>query len=164
MGYDTEFWGHVNVTPPLNPNEIDYLKDFSESRRFARHSGPYTVDDGEYRGADTIDYNAYAEGQHSLWCDWVPNADGTCISWNGTEKFHEPDQWMAYLIDTFLKPGAHLSAELRDRVPGRYYDKRFGSFTFDHVVDGTIGAQGDDHDDRYQVVVTNNRVEKVDVA
>jgi hypothetical protein len=31
-------------------------------------------------------------------------------------------------------------------------------FTFDHVVNGTIDAQGDDPDDRWQLVVVDNEV------
>lgn len=162
MGYDTEFWGHVTVTPPLNFDEVSYLKDFSDSRRFARRSGPYTVAGGDYRGPDTIDYNDVPDGQHSLWCDWEPSGDGTRIAWNGTEKFHYPERWMSYLIDTFLKPGAALQGELKDRVAGRYYDPRFESFTFDHVVNGEIGAQGEDPNDKYFVVVESNAVRKVD--
>jgi hypothetical protein len=162
MGYDTEFWGHVTVTPPLNPDEISYLKDFSDSRRFARRSGPYAVTGGDHRGPDTIDYNDVPDGQHSLWCDWTPSDDGTLIGWNGTEKFHYPERWMRYLIDTFLKPGATLTDELKAPRPDRYYDGRFSSFTFDHVVSGEIGAQGEDPGDKYFVVVEANEARKVD--
>jgi hypothetical protein len=52
---------------------------------------------------------------------------------------------MQYLIDHFLKPGGHALGE-----PG------FADFTFDHVVNGTIDAQGEDPDDTWQLAVIDN--------
>ncbi len=158
MGYHTEFIGHVTVTPPLNEHEVTYLKRFAQSRRYQRVSGPYRTDTDEYRGPDTIDYNRETEGQPSLWCDWEPSDDGATISWNGMEKFHDADRWMSYLIDTFLKPSARVLYELDAPVEGRYYVPEFDHFAFDHVVNGTIDAQGDDPDDRWQLVVVDNEV------
>lgn len=163
MGYTTDFTGHVTVEPPLNEHEAAYLTAFADSRRFRRVSGPYRTDSDEYRGPDTVDYNEAPEGQPGLWCDWAPTDDRAGIEWDGTEKFYNADQWMAYLIDTFLTPGATLQRELVNRVEGRYYAPEFEHFTFDHVVNGTILAEGEDADDRWRLVVTNNVVERVEV-
>lgn len=156
MGYDTTFTGHVTITPPLNAAEISYLKDFASSRRFQRHSGPYTAPGNEFRGFDTIDYNSPPTGQPNLWCQWMPSDDGTRISWDGNEKFHDAEQWMTYLIDTFLKPSATLAAELADPAAGRHYDSRFQGFIFCHVVNGRITAEG--KGERYDIVVVDNHV------
>src|SRR5436190_22386239 len=48
--------------------------------------------DGRERDALTrslgiLDYNTAPKGQPGLWCQWIPNEDGTAIEWNGTEKF-----------------------------------------------------------------------------
>lgn len=164
MGYTTEFTGSVTVTPPLNPDEIDYLRRFADSRRMDRTAGPYAVADTGFRGPDVKDYNRPPQGQPGLWCDWTPTDDGSAIRWNGTKKFRNADEWMAYLIDTFLAPDAALSVELRNRVPGRYYDPAFARFTFDHVVDGVIDAQGEDFDDRWRLAVTGSVVTRTDAA
>lgn len=157
MGYHTEFTGHVLVTPPLNEHETAYLSRFADSRRFQRASGPYSTTD-DYRGPDTIDYNSEPEGQPGLWCDWAPIDDGAGIAWNGMEKFYYADRWMSYVIDVFLKPGADLQAELAAPVAGRHYAPEFGHFTFDHVVNGVISAQGEEDDDRWELVVVDNAV------
>lgn len=156
MGYSTEFDGKVTVTPPLNGHEIAYLRKFGETRRMNRKLGPYFADGlfGQGDAQDILDYNAPPAGQPGLWCNWEPSEDGTAIRWNGGEKFYSSEQWMAYLIDTFLRPGCTLQAELASPVPGRAYPDGVEHFTFDHVVDGVINAQGDNADDRWRLIVT----------
>jgi hypothetical protein len=163
MGYTTEFTGHVAIDPPLNQHEVAYLNRFADSRRFARHSGPYQTDTDKYRGPDTIDYNGEAPGQPGLWCNWVASDDGSQIEWNGAEKFYNADDWMRYLIDTFLSPNASLKAELSDRIEGRYYPDAFARFTFDHTVNGDINAAGEDAIDRWRLSVRDNAVERAEV-
>ncbi len=162
MGYTTDFDGSVSVTPPLNLHEVVYLRKFAETRRMLRDHGPYFVDGSGFCGQgddpDIRDHNAPPSGQPSLWCNWHPTEDGTAIEWDGSEKFYDSEEWMAYLIDTFLKPGAALQEEMTDKVPGRDYLEAFAHFTFDHVVSGTIEAQGEDADDRWRLVVTENVV------
>jgi hypothetical protein len=89
---------------------------------------------------------------------WEPTEDGTAIKWNGLEKFYDSTEWMTYLIDTFLKPGALLASELASPVPGRHYPPELRHFSFDHELNGVIDAQGDCGDDRWQLVVTANTV------
>ncbi len=161
MGYSTDFDGQVTVTPPLNAHEVAYLRKFSDSRRMDRKNGPYFIGSGDFgqdHDADIRDYNRPPTEQPGLWCNWEPTEDGTAIQWNGSEKFYDSPDWMAYLIDTFLKPGATVAAEMANPVPGRVYPEEFGHFTSDHTVDGTIDAQGDDPEDRWQLVVTANVV------
>lgn len=67
--------------------------------------------------------------QPGFWCDWVPCWEGCCLAFNGNEKFYSPVSWLRYLIDHFLRPGAHASAS-----PGPLFEH----FTFDHVLDGTV--------------------------
>lgn len=157
MGYTTDFEGHVTVEPPLNGAEIVYLKQFSETRRMRRINGPYYVDGEGLRGQahedDITDYNNPPDKQPSLWCQWVPTDDGTGIEWNGTEKFYHSEEWMTYLIDHFLKPGAVASTS---------GDTQFNHFTFDHVVNGRIDAQGEDPKDRWRLVVKNNVVGRIE--
>lgn len=151
MGYTTGFTGHVTIEPPLNPSEIAYLRKFADTRRMDRDNGPYFVDGtgpfGQGRDTDIRDFNAPPEGQPGLWCKWTPTDDGAGIEWNGVEKFYDSPEWMTYLIEHFLKPGAHAADH-----------DGFQAFTFDHVVNGTIKAQGEDPDDQWELTVIDNVV------
>lgn len=156
MGYTTEFYGEVTVTPPLNEAERTYLRRFSETRRMFRANGPYYLGTGQFgqdEEPDVWDYNRPPAGQPGLWCQWVPTADGTGIEWDGGEKFYDAPEWMAYIIDHFLRGHAVASTRTAD-----HDHRQFAEFTFDHHVNGMIEAQGEDPDDRWRLVVTDNVV------
>lgn len=153
MGYTTDFSGEIKVEPPLNEHERTYLQKFAETRRMHRERGPYYVGAGGFMGqshdSDVRDYNSPPPGQPGLWCQWVPSRDGEFIEWDGGEKFYSSEEWMAYIIDHFLKPGAAAS---------KSGDTQFDGFTFDHVCNGVINAQGEDSEDVWRLVVHNNKV------
>lgn len=159
MGYTTEFYGEVNVDPPLNGDEISYLRKFAETRRMNRTKGPYFVDGAEFMGQaheeDILDYNSPPPGQPGLWCQWVPTDDGRSIVWDQGEKFYDADAWMVYLINHFLKVGAHASIAMHDFNINIQY---FKNFQFNHVLNGEFEAIGEESDDRWLLVVTNNIV------
>ena len=148
MGYTTDFEGSVSIEPPLSVQEFTFLKRFSETRRMNRRAGPYFVDGtgmaGQGNDSDIIDHNSPPRGQPGLWCQWVPNEDGTALVWNGAEKFYEAERWMKYLIDHFLAPNPLAGPEL--------------PFLTGHVLNGTIEAQGEESDDRWDLVVETNDV------
>jgi hypothetical protein len=148
----------VEVTPPLNEHEISYLTSFNETRRMARKKGPYFVGGTGFHGQgnddDIENFNGSGE-QPGLWCQWVPSQDGTLIEWDQGEKFYSSAEWMKYLIDNFLKPGAVASQNLAASIE---QDPRFEHFTFDHVVNGEIEAQGEDHEDKWKLIVQDNKV------
>ena len=56
MGYTTDFIGWVQIDPPLNEHETDYLRAFNRTRRWDRPEGPFVVlphplaDDGDEMG------------------------------------------------------------------------------------------------------------------
>jgi hypothetical protein len=156
MGYTTDFVGHVDIEPALNQDEIEYLFAFSHSRRFDRPDGPYAVPgnpmaalDDERETVDVDTYNRIAPGQPQLWCQWVPCLDGCCLSFNGHEKFYQPVDWMRYLINHFLKPGAAAS---RSGLPA------FEHFTFDHRLDGMVVGCRRDNKELFAIQVKANRV------
>lgn len=179
MGYTTEFVGQVTIDPPLNEDEISFLSDLSETRRMIRRNGPLFIDHAGFAGQnhlpDIIDYNSasgedlmryswrepaadwreYHEpaGQPGLWLQWVPTEDGTALEWNGFEKFYNSVEWMRYLIDKLLSTSAgdYLMKHSDE-------DPRLASFTYDHVLNGTIHAQGEEHGDIWDLVVINNNV------
>ncbi len=148
MGYTTTFKGSIKIDPPLNTEEIAFLKKFNETRRMHRSKGPYYVDNtgfaGQDEASDVINYNAPPNGQPGLWCQWRPSDDGQCIEWDGNEKFYQSAEWMKYIIEHFLRPNAIASPSL--------------PFLSGHVCSGTIYAQGEDSADRWKLVVDNNTV------
>lgn len=157
MGYTTEFDGQIVISPPLNAVEVAYLRRFSGTRRMDRLLGPYYVDGGGYAGQarepDIDDYNAPPPGQPGLWCHWVPTDDGTALEWDGSEKFYDGEEWMRYLIAHFLTG--------TDGTFKNHSDSE--GFTFDHMANGTIIAQGEDPTDQWRLVVHENHVTREDI-
>jgi hypothetical protein len=149
MGYTTEFEGIIRVEPSLNEEEIAYLTKFNKTRRMDRKNGPYFVEGtgsfGQGEDSDILEYNNPPAGQPGLWCQWTPTEDGTGIKWDGGEKFYNAEEWMTYLIDHFLKPGAKATSVLP-------------FLQANHVLNGEIDAQGEEEDDKWRLIVRNNAV------
>jgi hypothetical protein len=149
MGYSTDFYGKIEIDPPLSQEEIEFLTNFSETRRCERRKGPYFVG-GTLNGndEDVIDANKPPKGQPGLYCQWVPTEEGGAIEWDGNEKFYEAEQWMKYIIDHFLclEPLARL------------VDEENFNFLVGHQCDGEIEAEGEDADDKWLLVVRDNEV------
>lgn len=111
MGYSTDFTGRIDIAPRLNDDVIEELNEFFE----ARHDSP------RYPG---------------IWCDLsvanvAPNT--TELSWNGSEKTYYLAEWIAYVIDHFLKP---LGA----------------------VANGSLDASGEEPGDLWRILVEDNVV------
>jgi hypothetical protein len=154
MGYTTDFIGHVQSDPPLNAAEQTYLLAFASSRRYHRPGGPYEVPGNpaaelNERPADLAAYNAVAPGQPSLWCGWQPSWDGRCLAHDGLEEFYAAAEWMAYVIDHFLKPDALAK---KSAAPW------FVGFTFDHQLNGIVAACRRDTHGLFLIEVADNVV------
>ena len=99
---------------------------------------------------------AFSEERHEgsqfpgYWCNWEPieafrtyrsttgktvmNREyGAAIAWNNAEKFYDSEVWMKYIIDEYLSP-------------------------WGYTLTGTIEAQGEDPEDRWRLLVEDNRV------
>lgn len=88
---------------------------------------------GQERDCSIVDYNCPPSTQPSLWCQWIPNEDGTQIEWDGNEKFYSYVEWLEYIIEHFLKPwGISLT--------------------------GAMKWFGEDRDDIGVIIVDNNKV------
>lgn len=159
MGYSTDFYGRIEITPALNKSEVEYLQLFAETRHMIREQGEYYVD-GTYgqdeTGVNTKlgHHNRPPASQPSLWCNFTADADGTALEWTGSEKTQCGDEWIEYLINHFLKPDALASKSGLDY---------FKDFTFDHVCNGQMLAQGEDIQDRWKIIVTDNEVTTIDL-
>jgi hypothetical protein len=140
MGYTTNFEGSFKLDRPLAPEHLAYLKAFANSRRMARiaktandkltdpvrlaaglpigpegayYVGSAAVDHGQSHDVSIKNYNDPPVGQPGLWCQWVPNADGTQIVWDGGEKFYYYVEWLEYVVSRFLSPwGYKLNGEV----------------------------------------------------
>lgn len=74
------------------------------------------------------------------WFDFEFNEEMDGLQWDGTEKFYDADTKMQYLIDRAVEKYPELS------------------------FNGILQAQGEEIDDRWQLVVNDNKVKKVEVT
>lgn len=155
MGYTTDFIGWVQIDPPLNEQETEYLRAFNRTRRWDRPEGPYVVlphplaDDDDEAGNDAR--NRLAPGEPGVWCPWTPTTDGSALAFDGIEKAYQATRWLQYLIDTFLAPGATV-ADLDD--------PQFADFTTDHICDGAVASCRRDTGRVAVIFVTENVVDE----
>lgn len=156
MGYSTDFFGSLDISPPIKPEHEAYINKFSETRRMKRNAalaetlpdetraavglpigveGSYFVGGGGFAGqeddASVVNHNSEPAEQPGLWCQWVIE-DGK-LEWNGSEKFYNYVEWMEYLIAHFFKP-------------------------WGYTLNGTIEWHGEDRHDVGRIVVANNDV------
>jgi len=69
------------------------------------------------------------------------------MSWSGKEKSYAMVEWLRYVIDHFLKPGAMAAS-----------DSRFTAFTFDHTVTGTVVGCRRDNKELFMIRAAGNVV------
>lgn len=161
MGYNTGFTGRIEIVPPLNPHEVEFLDRFAETRHTFRDEGPYAV---YFRADPEVLGDRPAPEHPGYWCHWVPSASGEALIYDEEEKFYHAEIWMAYLIETFLRPGSAVEAERAAPVGGRFYPAAFAHFTSDHVLNGVIAAEGEEEGDRWRIEVRDNVVYVVRLA
>lgn len=125
------FLGRIEVRPPLNEAERDYLVDLAHSSSTLR--GTPTG-----RGDSSVPFAHLA---------WEPCADGCCLTWTGKEwtKFLLPT--LRFVVDHLLKPGAKAAGH-----------RRFPDFTCDHVLDGVVAGKRYDDERVFVAEVSANRV------
>jgi hypothetical protein len=185
MGYTTDFTGEFQLDKPLRPEHKAYLSRFNASRRMKRNSSiaekfpdplrisaglPIGIDGEFYVGTDEgdkeafsptdprhikgndsfnqalgfahggqrhdssiISYNDSPSTQPGLWCQWIHNEAGTAIIWDEGEKFYNYIEWLKYIIDNFISP-------------------------WGYKLNGEVGWQGEEAEDRGRIVVEDNKV------
>lgn len=158
MGYTTDFNGVFACEPTLQPRHIDYLMEFSGTRRMRRDADkasmlpdpireevglPIGIDGCNFVGetmmwheddGSVLDSNNPPSGQPGLWCQWIPGDEGNSIEWDGSEKFYHYVEWLEYLINQYLIP-------------------------WGYTLNGKVEWQGEDKDDIGVIEVKNNKVE-----
>jgi len=129
--HDTVFLGRIEVRPPLNEAERDYLSDLAGSSSTLR--GTPTG-----RGDVSVPFARLA---------WEPCEAGCCLTWSGQERSRNMHLSLRFLVDHLLKAGAKAAGH-----------KRLGGFTCDHVLDGTVVGRRYDDERVYVAEVTANRI------
>ncbi len=93
MGYQTDLFGTLKTDKQMNPEQIQELKEFADTRH-GGNTSPYPDVPG-------------------FWCQWVPTEDGMGLEWDGNEKFYNYVEWLEYLIEKFFIPwGIKLNGEV----------------------------------------------------
>jgi hypothetical protein len=155
MGYTTEFEGFFSISPPLSQEQLQFLQEFSRSRRMKRLMEsdasvelrravglPFGINGGNATSGSDPEYtrnsNSPPGSQPGLWCQWTPSSDGTKLEWDKGEKFYNYVEWLEYLITNFMK--------LWDRSlngvvswTGEHIDEDTGKIT---VIDNSIQVTG----------------------
>lgn len=153
MGLHTDYLGRARIEPPLSPDEVDFLKSFGRTRHYGHRAALDVADhpaDNDRTG-DVDTYNRAAPGTPGLWCPWTCCDEGCCLHWDGVEKPYAPQQWLTYLIETFLRPGAVLSGDPSARSRG---------LSFDHVLNGMIVGERRETTELFALEVRNNKVRR----
>ncbi len=130
MSHQIIIQGELALNPKLSPSQRAYLSRFSNTRRMKRNNNLLIKEDDDLRtdvnlplGVDSEYYvgSPAAMGQDfdnpsvvavseppgtqpGLWCGWSPNRTGTKLVWNRNIIEFEPPEWLAYIINHFLKP------------------------------------------------------------
>lgn len=154
MGYDTFFSGEFRLNKRLSDAHAAYLRAFGEKRHVTYNdkaieacSDPLRVAVGLPLGPGGAffvasnpaphlieDANTPPPGVPGLWCRWEPNNENTAIVWDGSEKFYDYVEWLAWIVTKLLAP-------------------------WGYVLSGTIEWRGDTMGDHGSIVVTRNKIE-----
>lgn len=162
-----KYTGSLAIEPPLNKDEVKALTAFFHSDRILTRGGPLDCRIRPGYHSDVIDVRQPAEGQPGLRCDLEVSEDGTTLSWDRSEETTERnlDQWIIWLINYLLKPGAEY--DIRERgfdLSQMSDDNLLRSFTFDHYVDGEMTGTAVEADGVWRITVKENVVSTAPVV
>jgi hypothetical protein len=127
MGSTVQLHGRFKIEPPLNKDQVDYLKQFANSRRMKRDplkvkalhdplreavglpvgvEGEYYVGHPDYADSEVgvTDFNREPGDQPDVWCGWTAFEDGTHLVDTGCDKFPHFEPWLVYMIKHFFEP------------------------------------------------------------
>jgi hypothetical protein len=171
MGFSTKYLGRLDIEPHLNESEVEWLRAYAAidrrhyTERYEVAMNPRAValqrwrreeageEAGEAVAPDPDPFTSLTplDGSPYPHLDWEPCVQGCCLVWEGTEKSRMAEDWLQYLIDHFLRPGAHARTDHRPD---------FKDFTFDHVVSGIIAAERDDTRELFLIVCEDNTIRR----
>ncbi|MGL5930342.1 MAG: hypothetical protein ACRCY8_15535 [Dermatophilaceae bacterium] len=153
MGYDTEYLGHLEVTPPLNRAEVEWLSGFADWG--ALPDGDLFMLPMNPRAALAVAFRNAGDGvpgprniPYGI-RDWRVSDDGTRISWRRAPKSNDAACTLTFLVETYL--GVDAAARSSDHPD-------FAAFTFDHRLDGLIVGERDDTEELFLLEVNDSVV------
>jgi hypothetical protein len=151
VGFNTEYLGHLRITPTLNRAEVEWLSGFADWGAL-RDADPFRLPmnpraalskafadaGGSISGHRAVPYGV----QHWRVCD-----HGDRIRWVRSEKSNDAVQALRFLVQHYLGPDAR--AKDSDNPD-------FAAFTFDHRLDGLIVGERDDTDELFLIRVEDS--------
>ena len=154
MGFDTEYLGHLTITPPLNAAEVEWLNGFADWGALpdgdpfrlpmnprAELAAAFRERGGAIPGGGTVPFGVR---------DWRVCSHGDRISWRRREKSNDAQQVLRFLVSQYLGPRAR--AQDSDNPD-------FAAFTFDHRLDGVIAAERNDTEELFLMRVVDSDIE-----
>jgi hypothetical protein len=142
MGYTTDFDGSFSIEPALSDKDRDFLIAYSDTRHLKRvgldkkyglDGEWFTKGDPETEGGNVEDINRTPISLPGLWCQWVPNEEGTEYLWDEGEKAYNMEDWIYYLVEFFFKPRGY-------------------------TLNGTVDAQGEEGGDVWSIHIKDNNI------
>ena len=153
MGYTTDFVGHIDITPPLNDDEINYLTAFAESRRCDRPGGPYDVPGNPAAERNLlVDRTIKRDGARATG-SVVPVGAVLGRLLSGLQRLRE----VLRRDPLAALPHRALPRAQRSWPRGRVIPM-FANFGFDHRLDGMVVGCRRDNKELYAIRVIGNEV------
>lgn len=159
MGFNTDYLGHLTITPPLNEAEGEWLRGFADWEAlpdgdpFALPMNPraalakaFADAGGSMRPSRAVPYGVG---------HWRVCEHGDRIDWHRADKSNDAAEALSFLVEYYLGPNA------RARDCG---NPDFAEFTFDHHLDGVVVAVRNDTEEMFLLRVTNSRITRETVV
>jgi len=95
---------------------------------------------GQTKDDSIVDYNLPPANQPSLWLHWKldpqnPDADYSTLSWDGSSKFRNPEEWIEYLINVLQLCDYTVNGKVKWYGAGHHLDAGYIKVV-DNVVSG----------------------------
>ncbi|WP_295697499.1 hypothetical protein [Lapillicoccus sp.] len=160
-GYSTTYIGHLDITPPLNAAEVEWLTALAEWQGgpqgdvFTVPMNPRAVWSLAMAKAGGSIASSAPEGMPRGTTDWRPCLDGCRLEWDRIEKSNDAIPSIRFLVDHFLGPQALARDAGGDD---------FAAFSFDHALDGVIAAYRDDTEELFLIRAEDSRLSQETVV
>jgi hypothetical protein len=170
MGYTTDFWGELSITPPLTQAQVAYINDFSATRHMVRDVTKLKgVPDPLRRkvGLPLGEQGEYFLGKSpkppkgkSFFM--IPNRHPESIIDGNREPDSQPGLWCQWIVN---EEGTELKWDEGEKF---YYYVEWLEYLIKHffgpwgrTLEGQIHWEGEDSNDKGVIWVKDNKVEAV---
>ena len=157
MGERIHGLGHLDIVPPLNAAEQQYLAAYCQTTTSV-DGDPYHVDDHPQlagRLAWATDGQEQDVGATRDEMSWAPDFSGESLHPQDRDGIWRPLHCLQHLLDHFLTP---------DAVQHHEGDLRFEQFTFDHELLGAVALESNFTGQLTLVTVAGGQVQSLTVS